>query len=79
MVTDSFAADQWLREFASEFGAQLAEPQKGQRPDLIAVMKACRVPADKYADILRLAVQKAHNFAEKHLTVSVESRVIGNS
>lgn len=73
MVSAGFAADQWMREFASVFGAQLAEPQKGQRPDQVAVMKAFRVSADKYADLLRMAVQKAEDYAEKHLTGRVET------
>lgn len=68
-VSDRFGAASWLTEFAQVFEAQLAEPQKGQRSDEVAVMKARTLSAEEYATLVTKAVQKATVFAADNLNV----------
>lgn len=63
-VSAGFGAASWLREFAGHFDAGLAEPQRGQRPEEVAVMARTRVrERGEFEERLARATRGAERFA----------------
>lgn len=72
MVGNSFGATRWLAEFANAFDGELADAQKGQSPDEVAVMKARKVSDVEYDALLTEAVRRAESFAETNCVARVK-------
>lgn len=68
-VSNRFGAASWLAVLAQVFEAQLADPQKGQRPEEVAVMKSRTMSAENYAALLSKATLRAEVFATENMNV----------
>lgn len=67
LVGNGFGAEQWLQTFASVLDGRIAEAQRGQSPDEIAVMKARKVLPNEYERLVGKAVLEAELFASSRL------------
>lgn len=68
-----FSAEKWLQSFATALDGHIADAQKGQNPNEIAVMKARKVQTEEYNRLITDAVRKAEQFAVIRIAATSET------
>lgn len=74
LVTAGFGAEKWLKTFVTALDGHIADAQKGQNPDEIAVMKARKVQSVDFDRIIADAVREATQFAATRMTSASEQQ-----